>query len=42
MGRRQGVGKAKRSKGRARTGARPGSVHGGSAELVEMARRGHA
>jgi hypothetical protein len=41
VGSSRGLGKAKRPKGRARTGARPGGIHGGSAELVEMARRGH-
>jgi hypothetical protein len=37
MGPRQDVGKAKRPMGRAKTGAHPGGVHGGSAGLVEMA-----
>jgi hypothetical protein len=37
MGPRQGVGKVMGPRERARTGVRPGGVHGGSAELVELA-----
>jgi hypothetical protein len=37
MGPRQGAGRAKRTAGREETGARLGSVHGGSAGLAEMA-----
>jgi hypothetical protein len=40
VGSSRALGKAKRLKGREGTGAHPGGVHGGSAELVGMARRG--